>query len=253
MSIDKETTEHINYPNRYELNLSLAEFCSRDFVDHFAQGKGIFIANATTKEISAFLSNIFYEYGDIEDIHSAALHISENRSLSGFWAEEIEKGIGLVNELEASVGNIVDERSQMRLGAIIEKKGLGEQIYCSHVGYTQKQPGRVEFLSEIPREFEFYIKQLDENKWEILVDGNRAQDTQTLADWFEGKARKNYRLVTIDQALFSKEIQTIQFFDELSKSGMQDDWRFSQVRRITLRKPPKNADDEEEIEEATQT
>ncbi len=235
------------YPDKFALQVSLCDFCSRQFVDIFAQDRGVFIANATQNELGEFLSGLFFDGDDLSEIHEAALHVYKKNSLSGFWASTDGDGITLLDELEASSGRVVEPKNQMTLGPIIQKNGLGDNTFSGSVGYFQRQPGRVEFLSEVQRNFDFYIKEVEQNRWQILVDGHRSQDAQILEDWFPNFSRRNYQVVTIDQGELSNT-QTVMFFDELSRCGMTSDWNFSQVKRITLRKnsPQNNEEDEKD-------
>lgn len=240
---------NIFYPDKYALQVSLSDdFCSRQFVDHFAQEKGIFIANATQNELGDFLSDLLYDGDDLSKIHDSALHVYKKNSLSGFWASTDKKGLSLLDELEAYNGQVVEPKNKMTMGPIIQKKALGENIYSGSVGYVQRQPGRVEFLSEVDRNFEFYIREVEQNHWQILVDGHRSQDAQILEDWFPNFSTRNYQVVTIDQDELSNG-QTVGFFDELSRYGMTAEWSFTQVRKITLRKGSSQSDDEEEKHE----
>lgn len=240
--------EEIIYPDIFALQISLSDFCSRHFVDIFAQERGIFIANATQKDLGEFLSGLFFDSSDLSEIHDAALHIYRKNSLSGFWASTEEAGVSLIDELEAHSGMVVEPKNKMTLGPIIQKNGLGEKFYIGSIGYYQRQPGRVEFLSEVKRNFDFYLREIEENRWEVLVDGNRSQDVQILEDWFPNFSKRNYQVVKIDQD-YLLDNQTIVFFDELSKCGMTNEWLFTQVRKITLRRNSAQNDEVEEKEE----
>jgi len=238
----------IVYPDKFALQVSLCDFCSRQFLDTFAQERGVFIANATQNEVGEFLSGLLFDADDLEEIHEAALHVYKKNSLSGFWASTDEIGKGLIDELEAASGRIVEQKNQMTLGPIIQKQNLGENVYSGSVGYFQRQPGRVEFLHEVQRNFDFYIKEVEQNKWQILVDGHRAQDAQILEDWFPNVSKSNYQVVTIDQDDLSNS-QTVSFFDELSRCGMTNEWNFTQVKRITLRRNSLKNDEDDDRDE----
>ena len=242
----------IIYPNKFALQVSLNDFCSRRFVDIFAQERGIFISNATQSDLGDYLSGLFFDRDDLSQIHHEALHVYKKNSLSGFWVSTNGDGINLLDELERSIGKIVEPKNSMTLGQIIKKDGLGDDYFIGSVGYLQRQPGRVEFLNEVERSFEFYIKEVEPNRWQILVDGHRAQDAQILEDWFPTFSVRNYQVVTIDQGELNNS-ETVAFFDQLSTEGMSEAWEFTQVKKITLRKSNTQDDEEETRNETDQS
>lgn len=242
------------YPNRYSVYQALSEFCRRNFLDEFAQGKGIFITNVTQNELAQFLSSIFYDDNDLELIRKSALQPNGGNTLSGFRVMSDDIDLNLVNLLDEHRGKVVDKRNQMKIKAIINPKDAEPGIFQGSVDYVQQKPGRVEFLQGTERTFDYFLRRITGGLWEVLIDGSRSNDARILEDWLKRELPSGSEIQKIDQDLLTTT-QTITFFDELGRCGATGEWRFSHVTRLILRRETSSTtpdDDEEElIEEAS--
>ncbi|MBL8098899.1 MAG: hypothetical protein JNK81_06935 [Anaerolineales bacterium] len=233
--------EHLKkYPNTYELKQSLGSFCKASFVQAFPQRKGIFITNANQEERADFLSGLFYENSELEEIRSEALGTYSKTTLSGFWIQSEDQTYNLVTELEKQSNEIIDQHKNMFLGKITGNSNKG---YKGTIKYEQTQPGRLEFLQGTPRDFDFYIQDKHDGKWEIIIDGTRSNDAKIMKDWMHGKLPREVNFTTVDQDELNTQ-QTVNFFDLLAKKAVSNDWKFNQVKRIVVRKENQNEDDE---------
>ena len=229
----------LNYPVQYELLEVFHEFCHKKFVTDFCGRKGIYITNATLEEQADFLSGLYYEHEELELIRNAALGVHTKTTLSGFWLQSEDAKYDLIYELGKYVNEIVDETLHMKLGAITGDDLMG---YKGTVHYQQNQPGRLLFLQGTPRDFDFYIKKKETGKWEIMIDGERSNDSKVMQKWLDKKIPREANIVTIDQDELSTK-QTVNFFDQLSARGISSEWKFSQVKRIVLRRENIENDD----------
>lgn len=237
--------EDYEYPSRYEIQQTLEEFCKRWFLDEFAQSRGVFITNVTQENLAEFLSSLFFDNEDLEQIRKAALQIHTQNTLSGFQVTSPEEGLDLVSLLDQERGTIVDAKSQMKLKNIIEKQENNKTVYHGTIEYQQIKPGRVQFLQGSERSFDFYIHKVSEGNWQILVDCSRSNDSRLMENWIRKQAPRETELRIINQDKLTTS-QTIQFFDELGKRGEGSDWTFTQVKRIVLRKETNSGEEDEE-------
>ena len=237
--------EEYKYPSRYEIEQAFGEFCKRGFVNNFAQSRGIFITKAIQSELSTILAGFFFEHEDLDEIRQAAFSVYSKSTLSGFVISSDNQEFDMVASLDNLRGSIVDEKKQMKLGPVIAVHENGsDKAYRGSVNYTQKKPGRVEFLQEDARTFDFYIHPKGQGKWELLMDCNRVNDAKVMEDWVKKLTAHEAEVEVIRQDALTSS-QTINFFDELTKRGMDDEWNFTQVKRITLRRPLEGGEEEE--------
>ncbi len=234
------------YPSRFEIEQALSEFCKRGFLDNFAQKRGIFIAGAIQSELAHILSSFFFEYKDIEAVRAAAFHVHSRSTISGFILHSKEDGFNLIGLLDDLRSSLVDEKREMRLGQLIQLEIDDKAVYQGHVDYVYKKPGRIEFLQEDSRSFEYYVQETKEGEWKVLVDCNRSTDARVMEDWIKRKAGREVEFLTIDDDLLSSS-ESIRFFDELARKGMPYDWYFTKVKHLILRR---GLEDEEEVEKS---
>jgi hypothetical protein len=238
-----------NYPSRYELEQALSEFCKRSYVDEFAQSKGIFITNATQEDLGQLLATLLFEHGDLEQVRNAALEVNTKSTLAGFLVLSADEDFDLPGVMEELRGDVVDRKTQMTLGPIFMEQKGNFPSYRGSVEYTQRKPGRMQFLQGTQRSFDYYINPFSEGRWQVLVDCSRSNDARMMEEWVKRQSPRDVRLDVIDQDSLTS-VQTIHFFDELAKRGASSEWNFSQVRRIVLRRETalSPSEDEERVE-----
>jgi len=233
-----------DYPDRYEIEQALDEFCSRRFVDQFAQGRGIFITNATQLRVVEFLSGLLYDHSSLEKIRHEAFQFNAKSTLAGFLVISDDDEFDFVATLEDLQGIVVDPKTNMKLEPIIAINTGENPIYKGSVAYTQKRPGRIQFLQGSARSFDYYVHPLGPSRWRMMVDCGRSNDARLMQKWVEKKIPRDARLAPIDQDNLTSN-QTIRFFDKLAQQGLDDEWAFTQVTRLVLRRSTDVIEDEE--------
>lgn len=241
--------ERYNYPNQYEIQQALS-FCDRSFIDAFAQSRGIFITYVTKEGLIDVLSGLFFEHSDLEEIRNGAFQVHAKSTLAGFLvSSEVDKDdFNLIDVFDSRRGTVVDPKTKMSLGPIVTVTEDHLQAYRGTVEYVQWKPGRIEFLQEDARSFDYYVqKTQNENQWRILVDCARSNDAKVMENWM-GTISRDITVAKIDQDSLTSS-QTVHFFDELAVRGVVDEWNFIQVKRLVLRRATTSTEDEEEKEE----
>ena len=236
----------MHYPNRYEIGQAL-EFAKRTFVDPFAQSRGIFITKATLQELAEHLSGFYYDHEDVEEIREAAYNRYDHSTLAGFIikseSNEFDPGV-LFDDLRGS-GSLPEG---MTLGPITSSESEGRRIIRSKLDYVKKRPGRIEFLQEDQRSFDFTMEEQGDGEWKVMIDCNSSTDSKVLEEVITRNTRKETRIEKLDQDKLTSS-QTIRFFDELAKEGINiDQWSFVEVRQLVFRRG--NNEEEEEVEES---
>jgi hypothetical protein len=235
---------NLNYPNQYELHQTLSEYLPKHFIVKFSQRRGIFITNANIKEYADFLSGIFYDNVDLEELRLEALGLHDKSAVAGFWLKSDDSAYDLIHDLDRFSNTIIDENNKMELGAITGNDKIG---FKGHVDYLQQQPGRVQFLQGTPRDFDFFVQKKADETWEILVEGEKSNDAKLFFEWIDKVAPREVKVLIIDQSKLSTE-QTIEFFDRLATRALPPEWKFTEVKRIVVRQESSCEDDENEIE-----
>lgn len=243
--------DNYQYPSQYELQEVLGEICSRRFLNSFAQQKGIFVSKSDQQELAEMLSFMFFQYSELEEIRRAALSVNLKDTLAGFRVL-LGNPFDLIKLLDEHRNKIVDDKNDMKMGAILAPKtNEGLEYYTGEISYVKRQPGKVQFLQGDERSFEYYVKRVKSTEWEILVKCTRPYDVRVVENWLEPTLRRENQQVDIqkiDQDQLTTE-QTIEFFDELGSKGAGDRWRLVQVKKLTLRREQPEQE-EDEVKEA---
>lgn len=227
---------NLKYPSRFEIDQALkSKFCSRTFVEKLAQSKGIFINRATQDDLARYLAGFFFENKDIETIRDRAYRRSAIKSLSGFVISSQSEEFEPIDALEELRGSN-DMAKGIELSAITKEiLEDGTVQFRGEMEYVDVKPGRTEFLQEEHRHLEYVIKPLDESSYQILVESDNSNDAKVFGDFVRKNAGKEVRLEVLDSEQMSSK-DTIQFFDDLGKFGMQDDWKIIDIKHLVLRK-----------------
>jgi hypothetical protein len=246
-------TDELKYPSRYEIEQSLTEFCRRGFVEDFLQNRGVFITHATQSDLAEFISGLLLEHGELEQIRNAALQVHSRSTLAGFLVTCEDETFSLVDLLDSWRGKVVDQKANMKLGALTSSKQAGNELHQGQVEYTQRRPGRVQFLQGTERSFDYYVRQEKKRVWRVLIDCDRSNDARLMEDWLNGAMPRGSDVVTIDQSQLTTS-QTVAFFDELARQGTQRNWTFTQVKHLVLRRATnENTDEDDDNENANDT
>ena len=139
-------TDDLKYPSRYEIEQSLTEFCRRGFVEDFLRSRGVFITHATQSDLAEFVSGLLLEHGELEQIRNAALQVHSRSTLAGFLVTCEDETFSLVDLLDSWHGRVVDQKANMKFGAFTSTRQAGAELHQGQVEYTQRRPGRVQFL-----------------------------------------------------------------------------------------------------------
>lgn len=143
------------------------------------------------------------------------------------------------------------------LKSLSRKTIRGREIFNGVIEYTKKKPGRIQFLDEEKGYCEFSFFELSQGEWQIEIDGNKSSDGKEVLNLFSRSINKE------DTTIFNICIDsldnkgTINFFDELGKEGMGEEWRLSNVTQLTLKRSraeesDESDDDGEEVDDKEQ-
>lgn len=237
------------YPDRYELHQTLCEFWQRGAIELFAREHGIFLTNANQNGIADFLSSLFFEYHQIEKFRRTALQLTGSSSVFGFRVKSEFANFSLVDTIDYRRNEVVDKSTNLKIKPIVRLQKENPEVYKGTAEYRLYKPGRVEFLQGTERSFDYYIKQLDESYWELLVDCQRSNDGRIMEEWVRRELPRGTSVENIDQDQLNTS-QTIRFFDDLGSAASTNGWRLEQVKRIVLRRDTGDTatDSEEKVE-----
>ncbi|MEM8527796.1 MAG: hypothetical protein AAGG68_24350 [Bacteroidota bacterium] len=230
------------YPARYDIEQTLGKFAQRDFVEEFANNRGIFITKATREQLADKLSYFFYDDDDIEEIRDVAYKTSRTQTLSGF-SVSLKEGAGLVDSIRNAFQNNEFD-SHVDVSPLIKTNNTDFEEYKSEVTYNSKKPGRIEFLQEESITFDLIVRKTAENDYQILTVGNKATDDSICKKIIKKSIKKRGNIVSLDHDDLTTP-QTIVFFDNLANDGIQGEWNLLEVRKLTLRRG------EDEIQDAS--
>lgn len=240
------------YPTKYELIEVLTSITNRTFLNSFAQERGAFITHVTLESLANEISNMFLDNDDLEIIRKEAYHINASHTLSGFVVKSTDKNFNLKNSYQW----IFDEGKQkfgQKINQLV-KVTPESNVYKGSIEYNKKRAGRIEFLQDEISHFDFYLEEKSPGNWQVEIDGNRSTDSKELKDLFHEVLNSDANIENIEQILLTTEL-SIQFFDSLANNGMPSDWKFSDIKHLTLKmgnadeqKSGDSEDDTEKIE-----
>ncbi len=237
------------YPSSYELLEVFTHIGDRTFLNSFAQSRGIFITNVNKEELSVELSHLFYDEDDIEFLRKRAFEIHSTQNLSGFIVKSHgKKDFSLKKIYDGLFENGVSIPG-MKISELIAQNSDEDYDFKGVIEYSKSRPGKVALLQNEVHAFDFYLKELDDNNWRVEIDCGVSSDTAMLKKVLgKGIPSIDKEIEEIDQDLLRTE-QTIAFFDELAKSGLDaSEWKFAEVTNITIKQAKRSKSDTENNE-----
>lgn len=242
--------EDLKYPERYELEEVCRNFVKRRFLNEFMQERGIFAVNSSNEEISAILSNCVLDSVAIEDIRMNAFQGSNRNSLSGFTVTSSQIDFSIKDIYEKARD---DDKILLSKGyslSVLTKETRDDKVgYKGQIDYEIHRPGRIQFIDKEKGQCEFFLFEKDNNEWQVEVNCTRSQDGKEVQKLFsklmDGK-KTMLHVLNFDNL---KNHQTIEFFDEVIKRGLSEEWNFQDVVGLTFRKGRDEEDEEIEKDE----
>jgi hypothetical protein len=239
----------IKYPTPYEIQEVLNNFLKRNFVDSFAQSKGIFFINARQEDVSKSLSHLLYDKQDVDILRSNAYQTVSKHTLSGFSLKS-----SLVDfSLQEIYENIRDNDRELRskgyqLKSLTKTNNitLGISSYKGALEYVKKKPGRIEFIDEETGFSEFYFFDMGNGEWQVEVDGNKSSDGKEVLKLLTSITDKSTTTILDINIDALKDRTTIEFFDELAKVGLENDWKFADVKHLAFKRGQYEENDDED-------
>ncbi|MEE1944782.1 hypothetical protein VRU48_06670 [Pedobacter sp. KR3-3] len=231
------------YPTHYEL-IQVLNMLHKSVLDEFAQSRGIFITKAGIPELASELAKQFFDNEDLEVIRSKAYHRSSSHALSGFTVKTKNKEFNLKSVYQGIFDSGIYQKLEQKLTApvLVEPE---KQVYKASLTYRKIRPGRIEFLQDETTSFEFQMEPLGDGSWQVEVDSNRSTDIKALQDLFKEGISNDYDIEELEQDLLT-DSNSIDFFDRLSKHGMSDEYRFSDIKHLTLKRGTNNSSEDNE-------
>lgn len=248
----------IVYPERYEIKEVCESFIKRRTLNTFMQERGIFAINASTEDVSNILSNCILDAVAIDDLRRNAYQCSNKNSLSGFTVSSSLNDFSIKDVYEkARDDDKVLCTKGYKLGFLTkEVREDGKEVFKGRLDYEIRRPGRIQFMDNEESHCEFQMFEKEPGEWQVEVDGTRTNDGKEVQRLFLqilNKDRTTIHVLNFDNL---RDKQTIQFFDEVIKRGLPDEWRFCDVVALTFRRGRDEIaeeENEEQIPQATLT
>jgi len=237
--------ERLKYPTEYELS-EVLNMLQKSVLDEFAQTRGIFVTKASQIQLADELAKQFYDNEDLEFIRSKAYQRSSNHALSGFTVRAKKKDFSLKSVYQGIFESGTQKFGHRLSAPILVDPDKG--IYRASLEYRKIRPARIEFLQDELTSFEFQMEPKEDGSWQVEVDSNRSTDIKELQDLFKGGISGDYDIEELEQAKITDSF-SIDFFDRLATSGMSADYRFTDIKHLTLKRGANISDEEDEESE----
>lgn len=236
----------ITYPDANDLTTILIESVRRSDLNRFLSAKGIFYYNASTEELAKKTASMILDYEDLEQIRKFAYRSSNKNILSGFSLKS-DKSFDIADIYSAirDNGTLKTDGYELKSISRINKAGSDDIQYNGSVTYTSKKAGRMEFIRTEERDVSFVMKQNTESCWQVEVDGGKSSDGKTIHKMLQKIVRG--KDIVIDEIRIDNlsRKNTIEFFDKLTKQGLDAPWLLEDIAHITLKRVD-NLDDEDD-------
>lgn len=225
------------YPTPYEVKEVFNNFLKRGFIDSFSKSLGIFFFNATQEDVATNLSKVLFDKADIDYLRTNAYQTTLKHALSGFTIKSLNDKFSLkelyerIRDTDAKV-----LESGYKLNSLTKtQRDSNEPTYKGSIDYKKKKPGRIEFLDEEKGYSEFYFIDKGNGEWQVEVDGNKSADGKEVMNLIKKFTFREAEIseIRID---YLKNQTNIDFFDELAKIGLGDDWQFTSVMQLTIKR-----------------
>lgn len=207
---------------------------NKGVLDEFAQSRGIFVTKASLPQLADELAKHFYDNHDLEVIRSKAYQRSSSHALSGFVVNTKKKDFSLKSVYQGIFESGIQQKLEQSLTAPI-LVDADKGIYRASLEYRKIRPGRIEFLQDEKTSFEFQMEPLADGSWQVEVDSNRSTDIKALQDLFKKGISNDYEIEELEQAYLTDAL-SIDFFDQLASTGMSSEYRFTDIKHLTLKR-----------------
>lgn len=239
--------EDYKYPEKYEIEEVCRNFLKRRFLNKFMQERGIFAVNATVAQMSAILTNCVLDAVAIEELRMNAFQGSTRNLLSGFTLTSSASDFSPKDLYEHARDNDKILLSKGYSLSVLKKEFRGTtSVYKGKIDYEIHRPGRIQFMDKEKGQCEFSIFEIGNNEWQVEVDGARAQDGKEVQKLFSKLIDKEKTTVHVLNFDNLTDSQTIEFFDEVTKRGLSNEWIFQDVVGLNFRRG--RDEDDEEVE-----
>ncbi|WP_316851590.1 hypothetical protein [Pedobacter agri] len=231
------------YPNQYEL-IQVLNMLPKSALDEIAQSRGLFVTKVGIPELAEVLSKQFFDNQDLENIRAKAYPRTNSHALSGFTLNAKDKEFNLKSAYQGIFDSGIFQELEQSLTApvLVDEE---KQIYKAQLTYRKIRPGRIEFLQDERTSFEFQMEPLRDGRWQVEVDSNRSTDIKALQELFKEGIRNEYELEELEQDKLT-DAHSIDFFDELATKGMSAEYRFSDIKHLTLKRGTSTTEEEGE-------
>lgn len=245
----------IVYPERYEIKEVCENFIKRSTLNTFMQERGIFAISASTEDVSNILSNCILDAMAIDDLQRNAYQYSNKNSLSGFTVTSTLSDFSIKNVYErARDDDKVLCSKGYKLGFLTkEVRADGKEVFKGQLDYEIRRPGRIQFMDKEKSHCEFHMFEKETGMWQVEVDGTRTNDGKEVQRLFSQILNKDSTTIHVLNFDNLRDKQTIQFFDEIIKRGLSDEWCFCDVVALTFRRGRDEIAEEENDEQMTKT
>lgn len=236
----------LTYPSPRDLRTILEESVSRRTLLGFLRKKGIFFFNVTRSDLATKISEMVLDYDDLQVLRSFAYKNTNKQILSGFsLTSDVSFDLTSIYNNVRNKGIVDVDGYKLNTISRIPKPN-GEVCYGGSLIYSKKMAGRIEFIRSEERDVSFFIKKIGDNHWQVEVDGGKSSDGKTVFQMLD-KIVKNYQVKVDSLKLdYLSRVDTISFFDRLTKEGLKSPWKFEDTERITLKRHAGTYDDTEE-------
>lgn len=225
------------YPERYEIKEVCENFIKRRHLNQMMQEKGIFGISASTGDLSQIMSNCIFDADTIDNLRKNAVQCSNRNNLSGFLITSSTKGLSVKELYEKARDNsIIKLSKQYKLGMLVKETKNGKDCFKGQLEYEIRRPGRIQFMDRETGSCEFYMFETNNNEWQVEVDGTRSSDGKEVQKLFTQLVDKSITRIHVLDIDCLKDKQTIEFFDEIIKRGLPDEWKFQDVVALTFRR-----------------
>lgn len=231
-----------SFPLPYDIKEVLSNMTTANFNRLFAQRNGIFIPDGSQKTLGETLSLFFWDNDDINEIQNEAYQKRNIYALSGFTIET-EYEIDLADALISFISN--GDIGSYRVDTPIRLDNISKfKVYKSRIEYRKRKIAKLEFLQEEIVDFDFYLKENEDNSWQVEIDSKSSKNQSIIKDIYRRNLRIKNHIDEIEIGNLSVD-STILFFDKLRQEGLNNDWEFSNIKHLTLRRPKSTKDSED--------
>ncbi|AQS58440.1 hypothetical protein [Desulforamulus ferrireducens] len=243
----------LEYPDKHSIFqiLNSNNFIPQSSARKLLQQKGIFILNSSRESLSSLGSKIFWGAEDIYTIKQMTDKESNLKKVSRLYLKNNELSPDNIKDMVQSASSLLAQKESIILNNPIK---LEDGSYKITGSYIKENPGKVQLLDKVEKDFSVKCRQLPSKQIVIDYSFSDETDQRIIKKVFDIVQKRDpekpaFEIESINIELLSIE-KRIRLFDKFFEFSFTE-WEIVKVSQLTIKKDESKERSEEERDVTT--